>query len=617
MHHHSHLLSPVEGVAPSSRPGIILAATTRCQLALKLAATANRPRPWPSLATCSATASDAQRRLPFGRAATRPADEARKPQRSEPERSERGAKRRRERVERSEANAFGRAEARHLNLFLHKRLYADGPSSQRLLLAFAVSASSLQPAQLFVASPPPPPPSPNLASLAITAATHSLPIHPANLPGHVHSPEQCSAAHQIWSDLDLQIQHSACCHAPIEQDLLLIASEKTTVRIGSSFGNFWTRQKLLHNYDALASIISCSTYSKREDLVRCGFCAFHCQDVSFCPRCSYRRLARPAVEEFGDTHASDQQVFYIVLSLSSQPNEAQRFIFRDVGEVDLHQAKARSLAPPCTGDNYGIEFNTSADLIQCRLLWQIFADVMRHFTGNGRGKIFSGVVAGPELAVRFQPLRVLPHSNFICWSPGFSADDARRLRREIRDRIRNCRRLTLPLYPSLACYRLASPDDLRAVLRYSFKPIDLAGAYLTAGDRVDYEPVGMANLNRDTNTFLSNMPRVFHRLPRITRLGRCCASHREYFGHVTPYRQLQRQRGAERRQRLGGGIEVRVDASTPQPRRLSGFDRWEALLQQQVRYPLRRRHSRFSRWHDAFLRRTSPPPSPGMISISY
>lgn len=224
--------------------------------------------------------------------------------------------------------------------------------------------------------------------------------------------------------------------------------------------------------------------------------------------------------------------------------------------------------------------------------------------------MFSGVIGGPELAVRLQPLRVLPHCNLICWSAGFSTDDARKFRRQIRDKMRNCRRLTLRLYPSLACYRLTSPDDLRAVLRYFFKPIDLAGAYLSAAERVNYEPAGMENLNRDSNLFLTNLPLVFHRLPRLTRFGRCHASHRAYLGHVTDWRQRQRNLAAERRQRSRGGVEVRVDAGKPPARPPSSMERWEQLVRHRTRHPLCRGHSRFYHWHEALVRRTRPPAWP-------
>jgi hypothetical protein len=428
---------------------------------------------------------------------------------------------------------------------------------------------------------------------------------PRRIPTGGPTPAECTATGQNWSDLEHQLRHSGCCRTAHERELLCIAHEKIKASAGSQFSYDWPRLAARSSYSATASIVACSAYPGAEDCIRCGYSTFSCHDRFFCPRCCFKYFARPVLDEFGNAIGADNEVYYIVLSLSSNPDEKQRLIFKDIDEADIQNLKLRGsvdrqvTAAGCAGQDYGVEFQSDEDLRDCRLLWEFYTDAIREFTGSKGGGLFSGAMGGPELAVRFQPLRVLPHANYLAWSPGFSVDGARKLRRFIREKMRDCRRLQTKLFPSVACYRIRSGEDLRRVIKYIFKPIDLATAYMTAVDRIGHEPAAMAELNRKTDEFLKNVLDVFWSLRRVSRYGRCHANHHDYFGDVSPYRQAQRDRAAERR-----AGEVR---GKPVKRSTNRILRWALHHMDQLERPSSSRRSKFSFWQQ---RNESPAPWP-------
>ena len=170
----------------------------------------------------------------------------------------------------------------------------------------------------------------------------------------------CSSARHIWSDLELQLQHSICCRSAQERELLVIADQKLNAYAGTSYGKYWRGQKAWSKYDITASVIACSSYAKREALICCGDCSFSCGDRLLCPRCCYRRLTAPLLDEFRDSHAADREVWYLVFSLSADPYEHRRFVFRDFNVSDVVSIKASQLAQPCSRENYGVPFNSAA-----------------------------------------------------------------------------------------------------------------------------------------------------------------------------------------------------------------------------------------------------------------
>jgi hypothetical protein len=435
------------------------------------------------------------------------------------------------------------------------------------------------------------------------SSTTSSKARATELPSDSPTLETCLASRQDWSDLHHQLELATYINAYERQKLLATVHQKVTTPVGSSFSDYWRKQAVWNGYNRAASIVACSDYTRRDDFVHCGYSTFSCQDRLLCPRCCFNNLARRVQEEFGNSFAADREVFYIVLSLSRDPDETHRLKFKDIGDDEFHGLKHRGASAPFTevvnAGAYGAEFAAYEDMLQCRLLWQFMTEAIREFTGNKRGSLFSGVVGGPELAVQFQPLRVLPHANYLCWLPGFSVAGARDLRKFLRTKMRDCRQLETGLYPSVACYRLRAADDLRRVVNYIFKPIDLASAYTRAAERVNYTPADMECLNRDLNSFLKNVPDVFWKLNRVSRYGRCSASHRSYIGEVSAYRQAEREAAAERRA-AGGRVK-------PAGSNRDSITRWELYYMDKTEHPSWPHPSRFQWWRE---RHEQGPPLP-------
>jgi hypothetical protein len=411
----------------------------------------------------------------------------------------------------------------------------------------------------------------------------------------------CIANQHDWSDPHLQHRLATYNGTSGKLELLATVLEKITAPIGSSFTNYWAQQATWNGYNKLASIVACSSYARSEDLVHCGDGTFSCQDRLFCPRCCHNKLARRVDDEFGNSFGADSEVHYIVLSLSRDPDETHRLKVTDIGEDEFHELKHRAVSAQHGLDGaleYGVGFGGYDDLLQCRLLWSFMVEAIQTFTGGQRGSLFSGVVGGPELAVQFEPLRVLPHTNYLCWSPGFSVDGARSLRAFVRRKMRDCRQIEAGLYPSVACYRLRTAEDLGRVIRYIFKPIDLAAAYTRAAELVDYVPTGMERLNQDVNKFLKNAQDVFWNVRRVSRHGRCHAQHHDYIGEVSAYRLAQREAAAGRR--AGGGRRAGSD--------LHPVARWELHFDEQQERPQWPRESRYQLWRQLRREQVSPAP---------
>lgn len=510
---------------------------------------------------------------------------------------------------RGAASRSGHDEAASLNPYFR--------SYRPRLMATALPGKQLKPRLAFTLVRPPHD-SINNPSRPVPASTPPflpLPMHLASirlqsptcatrLPSHTPSSVSCAEARDYWSNFRLQLVHAACCRSSCERRLLEVVQNKIALPYGTDFSAGWAKLVDWKDYDRLASILICAGYRKVQDFVCCGWQRFRCQDL-LCPRCSYHRLIQPLHEEFGDRFAVDREVWYIVTSLSTNPDEASRFHFRDLGPSHCALNKTGcNIAQPCPPEQFGLPFTTPHDLIQHRKIWDLMSDSIREVTGTGRGMVFSGAVGGPELAVQFQPLRALPHANFLVWSPGFSADVARKLRRLLREKLRNCRSVSkLHLYPAVACYRLGSPDDLRRVISYVSKPIDLATAYTMTADRIGCEPHQMVELNCETKLFLENLGVIFHRLPRIMRFGACHASHSNYFGQVTPWRQQQRERAAERRKTQAG------NGGRPVWRSKSRTASWLDWLDHYIDFG-RPSFSRFDDYAAEIQRRIAPPPPP-------
>jgi hypothetical protein len=425
--------------------------------------------------------------------------------------------------------------------------------------------------------------------------TSAKPDRPRLLPSHVASAAEYDSVQHVWSSLPLQVQFANFNPSLQQRELLLEANAKLTEDIGSPYSNYWKKRDARSNYGSLLSLAIRGDYAGAEDLAKCGFVTFGCRDRCLCPRCCQNRLARPLLEEFGNAIGSGHKVHYLVLSFSRNPEESSRLKYQDGEGPDRGSSKGTKLAAPCAPEDYGIPFETVADVEQCRLLWRLLGEAIRKFIGTGRNARALGALVMPELAVQHAPVRVLPHLNLIIWSHGLSLDDVRQLRRLIKGIMHNCRRLKLNLHPCISCRRLTSPDDLQKVIAYSAKPIDLAAAYSRASGLVNHEPAQMAALNTEVNLFLRHLPDAFQRVRRVERLGGCHFGSGDYFGVETPQRAARHERDAERRRALRqNGSRARRKPKNPAP---------PAKLKSR-----RSRPSRFEYWRRAVMPGLPPPP---------
>ena len=356
----------------------------------------------------------------------------------------------------------------------------------------------------------------------------------------------CARHHEVHSCLDLQLNHFKCW--PRDRRVLLekLYNKVTFVRDDGSPG-YWNNLRSWKGYDEIATIVALSTYVNREAFCNCGFHGYSCGDRLFCPRCCYKRLAEPALREFRRAFHADNECYYIVFSLSSEADETKRLIFKDLTKSEMEQITLSGCVEQHPLDNYGIPFMGPAPDDLCRAYWSIFRQVIHKFTG--RGKLFSGSFGGPELSVRFLPLAVLPHANYIAWSSGLCSDDVRRLRRAVRNKLRGSRTIPPGLYPKVSVYRIQAKADYKSVIKYIFKPIDLGFAYGVAAEAVRYEKEAMQRLNFQANRFLEDVLAAFDGVHRITRFGFCSASSDKYVGVVTPERHDRREKDAVRRNR--------------------------------------------------------------------
>ena len=357
----------------------------------------------------------------------------------------------------------------------------------------------------------------------------------------------CEVDHHIWNDLDLQLNHLRCLPDDT-QKLLKDVYNRVHYHLANGKPGFWKRQKEFVSYDETASIIACSSYENRRNFCRCGYYGYSCGDP-LCKRCAFTMLGGPAIFEFGGAFDAREEVYFIVLSLSGEPDERKRIIFKDLTKAEWQQIKAQGCFEQGKPINYGIPFADPEDVLQGRIYWEKFAGTIKKFTG--RGKLFAGAFGGPELSVRFLPLRALPHANYVAFSDGLTRDDVRAMRRALRGFLRGCRRLGHGVYPKVAVYRLPSQTDLREVIDYIFKPIGIAVPYALTADKLDYQPAGMRSLNADVNLFFDNMCLAFDGLDRMNRYGVCNpAARKNYIGTVSEER-LERRAADTARRKAG------------------------------------------------------------------
>jgi hypothetical protein len=369
---------------------------------------------------------------------------------------------------------------------------------------------------------------------------------------YCHDPN-CQRDHEQRDNLDLQLNHFKCWSVA-RRILLEKVYRKVNNVLASDEPGYWNNQRKWKNYDQTASLIALSAYPDRTAFCNCGFYSYSCADRLLCLRCCFNLLASPALREFRRALDKDTECYFIVLSLSSDPGETNRLIFKDLTKSEMEQIKLSGQTEQNHLDDYGIPFRGPMPEVECQTYFRIFREAIHDFTG--RGKLFSGAFGGPELAVRFLPLAVLPHANYIAWSPGLCGDDLRRFRRAIREKMRGCRTILSGQYPKLSVYRIQDNKDYRAVIKYIFKPIDVGFAYGVAADAASENEEHLIPLNRETDNFLEDLPMIFSGIHRMNRFGFCSTSSENYVGMVTPERQERREKDAVRRLRKQKEVAV-------------------------------------------------------------
>ena len=373
----------------------------------------------------------------------------------------------------------------------------------------------------------------------------------------------CERDHRVWTDLNLQLNHLRCGHGKAVQDLLKAVYRKVTGVRKDGEPGYWNNQAAWDHYDKRACLIGHSTYYHRASICLCGYPRRDgknsgCGDVSFCPRCNYNLRRGPMLAEFGDSFAAALEVLFVTLSLSRDPAEASRLVYKDLTKSDWAQIAKHGLTQPYRKRDL-LPFQEPEECSQCQVYWRLFNKAMKQAQKQRR---ISGAFGSLELAVRFRPLGVIPHAHYAAFSSGFSSDYARELRRTLKRLIRQTRRLTTKLHPSVAIYRICTPEDYRRVIKYVYKPVKVEQAYDFAAELVDHENDQMELLNREVNYFVEGLDGVFMGIQRTLRCGICSPRAHGYCGIVTPERQEEREAAAAYRKRKKAQI-AKLEADLP------------------------------------------------------
>ena len=383
----------------------------------------------------------------------------------------------------------------------------------------------------------------------ITLTTDQLKPRRLLALGH-HS--RCPIAKSEWSNLSLQTAHRTCCLTSAERELFDALNHKSATHYAQpnqspGYANYSCDSKT-------AAILIRSKYDngKKVDLIDCGTRGvvnpnkrFLCNNRFFCPTCGYIKYMKPTIDEFSDTFATAGKCFYLVFSLSRNPDERQRLTI-EPALAEYWGTSRSTTSAGCSPDgikqeDYGIEFKGPDQAVEAHALYSIITTVMREFL-DGR-KVASGAILAPEVAVRFMPMRILPHVNVILWCDDCQEEHVRELRRAVKQKMRDCRVVEGGLYPALFASLISHSDEFERVVKYVYKPINLATSYESAAAIVNYNPEGLADLNNQVNQFVvSVLPSIFKQIDRHIKLGNCHAASNGYIGTVTEQRQRQRVR---------------------------------------------------------------------------
>ena len=358
----------------------------------------------------------------------------------------------------------------------------------------------------------------------------------------------CARDSKCWHDLDLQLNHEACClqHDPDTLGLLKVIKNKVTyVRKGGQPGYFNNKDEW-ESYGALGSLLARSSYERRVDFCRCGYrrddgMRSSCNDVLFCPRCGFHRRTGPMLAEFGNHFSADLQAFFVTLMPVHEADHATRLTYRDFERGDWKRMATQGLVEPF--QHRGLGYMDYA--IDCIAYAKIFRRVIQKAIKKG---YISGAIGSFEIAVRFLPTRIFPHCHLIVFSRCFCLQYAQEMRRWFKQFIRNSRTIERKLHPDVSVLQLKDSTDYRRALAYCFKRIKLMHAYAFAAEMGNYEKGHMEMLNIQLNMVFVTVLNVFKEIENpVYRFGICLPRRHDYCFTVTKERKKKRKAEAKRR----------------------------------------------------------------------
>jgi len=372
-----------------------------------------------------------------------------------------------------------------------------------------------------------------------------------------------------WSQCPSPLEIQTNVLTTIQRQLYGSLDIKINNRTGSPHFKYWSSQDVNNDYGGTASIVIRCDGPRFYDFIQCGYKRFGCGDRFYCPRCT-ARYALDLKGEFQSAVSQDNPSWYLVCGLSDNPDEGARIKLIDSNRCDYEQLKRPRFSEPVDTGHYGIPLSSTDAIFVSRYLLEMFRGAVKEHTGPG--KIFSGSIIAPEVALRFLPIRILPHVNVIAWAPALNLDDLRDVRRSISKQMRDSRRLPKGIYPTIYAQRIPTGEDLARVADYIMKPMNLGGPYVRAAELVHFDPIQMTQLNIEAERVVRAIPVMWTKLRRIERFGVCFSKSKNYIGFVTDSKKRQREREKARRiekKKRDQYYDIKFGVVTTKPRRRS------------------------------------------------
>jgi hypothetical protein len=162
---------------------------------------------------------------------------------------------------------------------------------------------------------------------------------------------------------------------PQQRELLGLVPHKVDPNYHPGFTKLWAKLDMDHNYSGMANLLIRGGYDRAEDVIRCGQFGFRCLDRLLCPRCCWN-LGRRITEEYENSFCQENELYFLVTSLSANPDERFRLVCQYLPDHEFLGAKPSVFQESAIVDNYGVPFADFDDLRQARILFQFYTDVI-------------------------------------------------------------------------------------------------------------------------------------------------------------------------------------------------------------------------------------------------